>query len=231
MSRFILITGGARSGKSRFAELLARQPGLPVTYMATAQIWDPEMANRVDKHRLNRPLEWSLIEEPYKITQALLKLPNENSIVLLDCITLWLSNLLLSHLPSPMAREQPAPASEKIATPGTPGDLTGEASYDQSWEKDAGLRNQIEMRILEEVYELADAAVKIKPKVIFVTNEVGQGIVPENPLGRLYRDLAGKANQILAEAAEEVYLVVAGYPLEIKHKGQRLLASFQTLGG
>lgn len=177
MGDFILVTGGARSGKSRFAELLAGCSGLPVTYIATAQILDKEMADRVEKHRQSRPAEWDLIEEPFNIEKALLDLKDNQGIILLDCVTIWLSNLLLADSPE----------------------------------------------ILTQVRKVAQTAVEIGPKVIFVTNEVGQGIVPDNPLSRRYRDLAGWANQILAEAATAVYYVVAGYPLEIKQQGQQLL--------
>lgn len=202
MSDFVLVTGGARSGKSRFAELLAQNTYQAVTYIATAQIWDNEMAKRVEKHRLSRPQEWSLIEEPYDITQVLFQLTNQNSVVLLDCITLWLSNLLLRK-----------------------------TSQYQDWERDSSQVDNIEREIIEDVHKLVLAANQIPPKVIFVTNEVGQGIVPDNPLSRVYRDLAGKTNQILAEAAEEVYLVVAGYPIEIKQAGNRILSSLKDTGG
>lgn len=92
MGDFTLVTGGARSGKSRFAELLATNSGIPVTYIATAQIWDHEMADRVEKHRQSRPPEWSLIEEPYHIEKTLLKFKERIGIILLDCVTIWLSN-------------------------------------------------------------------------------------------------------------------------------------------
>lgn len=181
MGDFTLVTGGARSGKSRFAELLAGNSGLPVTYIATAQILDKEMADRVEKHRQSRPAEWDLIEEPYNIEKALLDIKDSPGIILLDCVTIWLSNLLLADSPE----------------------------------------------ILTQVQKVAQTAVQINHKVIFVTNEVGQGIVPDNPLSREYRDLAGRANQILAEAATAVYYVVAGYPLEIKQQGQQLLNSLR----
>ncbi|MHB8125770.1 MAG: bifunctional adenosylcobinamide kinase/adenosylcobinamide-phosphate guanylyltransferase [Desulfitobacteriaceae bacterium] len=189
MGNFTLVTGGARSGKSRFAELLATHSRLPVTYIATAQIWDKEMANRVEKHRQSRPSEWNLIEEPYHIEETLLSMKENNGLILLDCVTIWLSNLLLA---------------------------------------DSNQKESDEAGILTEVTKVAQTAVKISPKVIFVTNEVGQGIVPDNPLARAYRDLAGRANQILAEAATNVYFVVAGYPLEIKHQGQQLLNTLHS---
>ncbi|MFZ3100921.1 MAG: bifunctional adenosylcobinamide kinase/adenosylcobinamide-phosphate guanylyltransferase [Desulfitobacteriaceae bacterium] len=186
MGNFTLVTGGARSGKSRFAELLATYSGLPVTYIATAQIRDQEMADRVEKHRQSRPPEWNLIEEPYQIKETLLSLKETPCLILLDCVTLWLSNLLLAS------------------------------------------SNPEEAAILTEVQEVAQIAAQITPKVIFVTNEVGEGIVPNNPLARAYRDLAGRANQLLAEAASAVYFVVAGYPLEIKRQGQQLLDTLRS---
>lgn len=209
MSNLILVTGGARSGKSSFAELLALKTQLPVTYIATAQIWDAEMTKRIEKHRERRPRDWKLIEEPYDVSQVLQNISNakdnnwtDNSVILLDCITLWLSNLLLR-----------------------------ETALHQGWDKDSSLRDEIEAVIFRQVKELANLAGQISPHIIFVTNEVGQGIVPENPLSRLYRDLSGKANQILAEAAGEVYLVVAGYPIEIKQAGERLLKNLSVSGG
>ena len=188
MANVILVTGGARCGKSSFAELLARQAELPVTYIATAQIRDEEMAVRVAQHKQSRPAGWRLIEEPLRINSSLLTLAEEKGVILIDCVTLWLTNLLLANWPG------------------------------------------IEQDILNEVREVADVAGRIRPTVIFVSNEVGSGIVPDNPLARSYRDLAGRANQILAQAAEAVYLVVAGYPVEIKQRGQELLASLRRGG-
>lgn len=198
ISQFTLITGGARSGKSRFAELLAAQRKRPVIYIATAQIWDEEMALRVKKHQLQRPANWRVIEEPVKIYETLFQLKDEDVIILLDCVTLWLTNLLLAG----QGQAQPT-------TPSLP----------------EGFNNTLEPQILDIVKDVAQLAREIKPQVIFVSNEVGLGIVPEYPLARAYRDLAGRSNQILAQSAEQVYLVVAGFPLEIKHSGEKLLAA------
>lgn len=199
MAGFSLITGGARSGKSRFAELLAAQAKLPVTYVATAQIWDEEMAVRVAKHRAQRPQHWGLVEEPVNILEVLREHKDENGVILLDCVTLWLSNLLLGGMPdmSDMSSAWAEPSPAKL--------------------------DEIEAEILALVKAVGETAATIKPKVIFVTNEVGQGIVPENYLARVYRDLAGRCNQVLAQAAETVYLMVAGYPLEVKSGGQQIL--------
>lgn len=204
MAQFTLVTGGARSGKSRFAELLAAQVKGPVIYIATAQIWDKEMAQRVKKHRQQRPASWRLIEEPRNIRDNLLQLKEEKGVILLDCVTLWLSNLLLAS----QAEQTESEIQTELTASAAPPDL-----------------NKVESQILAAVREVAQLAQVIKPFVIFVTNEVGQGIVPENPLARAYRDIAGRSNQILAESADHVYLVVAGLPLEIKNSGEKLLAS------
>ena len=192
MSQFTLITGGARSGKSSFAELLAAHAKRPVIYIATAQIRDEEMALRVKKHQQQRPSTWRLIEEPRNIRDTLIQLKDEDVIILLDCVTLWLTNLLLA------------------------GNLKNDDDLSN---------NKLEPQILDIVKDVAQLARDIKPQVIFVSNEVGQGIVPEYPLARAYRDLAGRSNQILAHSADQVYMVVAGIPMEIKHSGEKLLAS------
>ena len=200
MSQVTLITGGARSGKSHFAELLAASAKRPVTYIATAQVWDDEMALRVKKHQEQRPSTWRLIEEPQNIHDTLFKLKDENGVILLDCVTLWLSNLLLKGQTKPSAPSEPTP-EEQVT--------------------------DLEPQIVAKVKEVAQLAREIKPQVIFVTNEIGQGIVPEYPLARAYRDLVGRCNQILAQSADDVYLVVAGFPIEIKHTGEKLLASLR----
>ncbi len=192
LSQFTLITGGARSGKSYFAELLAAHAKRPVIYIATAQILDGEMALRVKKHQQQRPSTWQLIEEPRNIRDRLLQLKDEDVVILLDCVTLWLSNLLLA----------------------------GQSQNDHDL-----FNSELEPQILDIVKDVAQLAKEIKPQVIFVSNEVGQGIVPEYPLARAYRDLAGRSNQILAHSADQVYMVVAGFPMEIKHSGEKLLAS------
>ena len=192
LSQFTLITGGARSGKSYFAELLAAHAKRPVIYIATAQILDGEMALRVKKHQQQRPSTWQLIEEPRNIRDRLLQLKDEDVVILLDCVTLWLSNLLLA----------------------------GQSQNDLDL-----FNSELEPQILNIVKDVAQLAQEIKPQVIFVSNEVGQGIVPEYPLARAYRDLAGRSNQILAHSADQVYMVVAGFPMEIKHSGEKLLAS------
>jgi adenosylcobinamide kinase/adenosylcobinamide-phosphate guanylyltransferase len=172
MSRIILITGGARSGKSRFAETITRSFGAPLGYLATCESRDAEMARRIDRHRERRGPDWTTIEEPFHLAETLTAADCRFRAILVDCITLWLSNLLLAH-------EEPE-------------------------------------RVLAAVRELVDAAPKLATPLVLVTNEVGMGIVPENRLARLFRDLAGEANELLAATADEVHVVFAGLPLRLK---------------
>lgn len=177
MAHTIFITGGARSGKSRFAEELACQFGAPLGYLATAQAVDNEMAERIRRHQARRGAAWQTIEEPLHLTQALAACDFSCKAVLVDCLTLWLSNLLFRY-------------------------------------EDLG--EDAEERIMEDVRRLATTLREMASPVILVSNEVGMGIVPENQLARLFRDIAGQANQMLAAAADEVHLVVSGLPLRLK---------------
>lgn len=200
MSDFILVTGGARSGKSHFAELLAAYPQLPVIYVATAQVYDEEMAVRVKKHQHQRPSHWGLEEEPLNLPEVLEKYRHTEGVILVDCVTLWLTNMLLTNYPD-----------ESILS---------NKEFSQAIE-------ELEHSIMERVQQAGRLAQEITPQVIMVTNEVGNGIVPDNPLSRVYRDMAGRANQTLGRLATKVYNVVAGYPAEIKAEGQRLLDSLR----
>lgn len=198
MSHITLITGGARSGKSRFAELLAKQHS-SVIYVATAQVYDSEMELRVEKHRAQRPAHWQLVEEPYHLAQVLRQYEHQADVMLIDCITLWLTNLILAN------------------------------SQDLDWSAGDAMKKSdqelLERKVMAQVQEAVQAAAGMDGRLIFVSNEVGMGIVPDNPLSRLYRDLAGRANQMISQAADEVYLVVAGYPVEIKQQGAKMLAA------
>jgi adenosylcobinamide kinase/adenosylcobinamide-phosphate guanylyltransferase len=177
MSQTVFITGGARSGKSDFAEKLACGFGDQLCYLATAQTLDSEMTERVRRHRERRGEEWLTIEEPINLPQALARCDGRYQAVLVDCITLWLSNLLLG--------------------------------YEQSG-------GDIEERILGDVQLLITTLHGMLTPVIIVSNELGMGIVPENSLARLFRDVAGKANQALAAAANEAHVVISGIPLKLK---------------
>lgn len=177
MPKTIFITGGTRSGKSALAEQLARQSGSKLCYLATAQSLDDEMGSRITKHQQRRGDAWHTIEEPLQLAQALTDLDGQYSVFLIDCLTLWLSNLLMLH------------------------EYQGEKA---------------EGRVLEDVLHLAETLRGMTTPVIIVSNEVGMGIVPENRLARTFRDIAGQANQIIAAAAEEAWLVVSGIPLKLK---------------
>jgi len=172
-----LVLGGARSGKSRHAQSLAAAAGGPVLVVATAAPVspdeDPEMAARIARHRADRPSHWKTLEAPLDVVAAV---RSAETVVLVDCVTIWISNLLYEH------RALERPSREK--------------------------------KILGEIEALA--AVLRKSEAIAVSNQVGEGIVPETPLAREFRDLQGQANQILAREASRVVLLVAGIPLTLK---------------
>ncbi|HPU36257.1 MAG TPA: bifunctional adenosylcobinamide kinase/adenosylcobinamide-phosphate guanylyltransferase [Bacillota bacterium] len=186
--KLILVLGGARSGKSNFAEQQALRLGKRVTYIATAAVKDGEMAERVQKHRARRPATWETVEEEKNVIDVIRK-GQKGDVFILDCVTLWLTNLLLDQCPP--FQDVPAP-SENVPV----------SSKKEAW-------------ILEQAHLLGDS-VSNGADLIMVSNETGLGLVPENPLARTFRDLAGKVNQILASKADEVYFIIAGLPLRIK---------------
>ena len=168
MSYSLLVTGGARSGKSRFAEERALLPGTPLIYIATAQAFDEEMESRIKEHQDRRGDEWHTINEPLELAEALRKTDGQGT-CLVDCLTIWLSNLMFSEKDIPQATKA-----------------------------------------------LVDAITTRQDDVIFVTNEVGAGIVPENALARRFRDEAGRLNQTVAKTVDEVYACISGMPLKLK---------------
>ncbi|MBT8328210.1 MAG: bifunctional adenosylcobinamide kinase/adenosylcobinamide-phosphate guanylyltransferase [Desulfofustis sp.] len=177
MGRIILITGGARSGKSHFALQSGEKLSGSHCFIATCPAVDEEMAERIERHRKERSAQiWETIEEPLNIDEVLVEGTHE--VYLVDCLTLWINNLL----------EQCAVKSIDC--------------------NESFLGTKAE-RILRAV-EMIDAT------VIFVTNEVGMGIVPGNALARRYRDLVGLCNRLVAEAASEVVLVSCGLPIYLK---------------
>jgi adenosylcobinamide kinase / adenosylcobinamide-phosphate guanylyltransferase len=170
--KFIFITGGARSGKSRFAEELAESFPGPKVYLATAQALDPEMAERIRRHQERRARDWQTLEEPLRVAETFRDQGDRFGLILLDCLTLWLSNALMA-----------------------------------GWG---------EKEILAGAERLIAAGRTMKSSLIAVSNEVGLGIVPDNPAARLFRDLSGLIHQKAAREADEVYLLVSGIPLKIK---------------
>ena len=173
MGTVTLITGGARSGKSAHALTLAQQAsGARRFFIATAEALDDEMRERIAHHRAGRSADFATIEEPIAIGAVLLELTSRADVVVVDCLTLWISNLLMTR--------------------------------------------RSDEEILAEARGLADAMAGAPFASIVVTDEVGAGIVPENAMARRFRDLLGWTNQALAQAAERVLLMVAGYPLRVK---------------
>ncbi|WP_119268638.1 bifunctional adenosylcobinamide kinase/adenosylcobinamide-phosphate guanylyltransferase [Taklimakanibacter deserti] len=169
MKRVTLILGGARSGKSRYAEALARRhKGVPA-YIATAEITDEEMRERIHHHREQRGAHWRTIEAPVDLVTALRQADNARSFTLIECLTVWINNLIYH------GRD-----------------------------------------VAREVERFRQSLAKTKGQVVIVSNEVGLGIVPDNALARRFRDEAGRANQAIADAADEVVFIAAGLPMTLK---------------
>jgi adenosylcobinamide kinase / adenosylcobinamide-phosphate guanylyltransferase len=183
MKKAILIVGGARSGKSRFAQELARETGVPVLFVATAEAGDSEMRQRIEEHRKQRPPDWHTLEATCHLGNRIEQEVGNTQIVIVDCITLLVNNVFNQHT------EQ---ALEQIA------------------------ESVLEEQVTAEIDELVECMKTVDASFIIVSNEVGLGLVPDNRVGRLYRDLLGKANQMLAQYAGEVYLMAAGLPIRIK---------------
>ncbi len=185
--KLVLILGGARSGKSTFAERLASSSGRSVAFIATATASDEDMRQRIARHRASRPQDWHTLEEPLDLIATVKHASNLADVMLLDCITLWLANWL-----------------------GQRGDI--------NLEHDASLSDTYTNGVLKDIEDLLAAidALASNKTLIVVSNEVGLGIVPAYPLGRVYRDMLGRVNQRLAGAADRVYLMVAGLGIDIK---------------
>ena len=186
MGTLTLVTGGARAGKTSFALSLARTHPGPVTYLATAEAGDAEMAARIERHRRERPAAWRTVEEPLDPVAALQD-RGADDLVLFDCLTLWVSNLLLH---------------------GLTGDSFTTAEGGRAMDS-----------VVAAVDGLLDWRERAGVVLVVVSNEVGWGIVPASPLGRLYRDALGSANQRVAARAGQVYLVAAGLALELRAAG------------
>jgi adenosylcobinamide kinase/adenosylcobinamide-phosphate guanylyltransferase len=170
-----LITGGTRSGKSTFAQSLCKG-GASVLYIATASASDDEMRERIARHRSSRPVCWRTVEEPLAVPDVVRAHASGSDFILIDCLTLWLSNLLFEWRDSDAAT--------------------------------------VERRACEQARELTEASTQ--SRVIAVTNEVGSGIVPESRVARQFRDIQGLINQQIARAADAVYLLACGIPMQIK---------------
>ena len=172
-----LVLGGVRSGKSSYALARCEKLGAPRAYLATAEPGDAEMAQRIARHQADRGADWYTVEEPLELGAALDRQQGSCSVVLLDCLTLWLSNMMA-----------------------------------KGFEDGA---------ILDRLREALAALSSCPYHFIAVSNEVGWGIVPEHPLARRFRDLAGAANQVAAAALDEAVLLVAGQPMWLKTLGEQ----------
>jgi len=172
----ILLLGGARSGKSHYAQQLAMELGGKVLFVATGEALDEEMQTRIEEHKKDRPKSWRTLEIPTGIGKEIEKQIGDAEVVIIDCLTLLVSNLL---------RDEP--------------------DYLEA-----------EKRVLSEINQLITTIDKLDASFVIVSNEVGMGLVPETKLGRIYRDLLGKANQLFASHATEVYLMVACLPVQVK---------------
>lgn len=166
-----LILGGVKSGKSQLAERLAAQSGLAVVYIATATLGDEEMKARIADHQARRPKHWHLVEEPLDLAAVLKREAADGRCLLVDCLTLWLTNLLC-------AGDEPRMTSALEGLPSLLPDLPGD--------------------------------------LIFVSNETGLGVVPDNRLSRRFLDLAGPLHQRMAAQCDSVALTLAGLPYLLK---------------
>jgi len=187
MGKIVLVTGGARSGKSAFAEEMCYQYGEKIAYIATAAALDEGMVDRIKKHQERRPSSWTTIEQQQNIHHVFENTPSENvDIYLLDCLTVWTTNVMLGDF----SLDWDTLSRDKI--------------------------NLIEAEMLKQINTMINEVRRLNTNIIVVTNEVGLGIVPENRLARIFRDIAGKANELLAKNADEVHFVVSGIPMRIK---------------
>ena len=175
----ILITGGARSGKSKLAAELGAKRGGQVLFVATAEAGDDEMKQRIEAHRKVRPRDWKTLEATTHIGSRIMDNIGGAKTVIIDCITLLISNIFGEHS-------------------GKTGNTT------------------LEKAVEAEINELLECIKKTKADIIIVTNEVGLGIIPGDSISRLYRDLLGQANQMLADGVDEVYMMIAGIPVTVK---------------
>jgi adenosylcobinamide kinase/adenosylcobinamide-phosphate guanylyltransferase len=173
VAHLTLLIGGCRSGKSRYALELADASGLKnKTFIATCQAFDQEMEERIAKHKQERGAEWTTVEEPLDVPRVLEEKGLPSSLIVLDCLTLWVSNLL-------------------------------QQEQGQDW-------------VLEQGLKLGQALDAACGHVLVVSNEVGQGIVPDNPMARTFRDQVGWLNQLVAARADKVVWMVAGLPMTVK---------------
>ncbi|OGH98834.1 MAG: bifunctional adenosylcobinamide kinase/adenosylcobinamide-phosphate guanylyltransferase [Candidatus Melainabacteria bacterium GWF2_32_7] len=173
MGKITFVLGGTRSGKSSYTVKIVEKLSERVAYVATCVPYDDEMHERVRLHKQERPSTWITIEEPVNLVPKLKEIDSQVDVIILDCLTLFVTNLLM----------------------------------DSNLEEEA---------IKARIHEAMSALQEVKYDSFIVSNEVGLGIVPDTPLGRKFRDVAGRANQIVGEYADEMFFVVSGVPMRIK---------------
>ena len=182
-SQSILCSGGARSGKSEFAERLALSTEGRKAYVATGQAFDEEMVDRIRKHQERRGDIWTNFEVPLYLTKEWQNISQSADVILIDCLTMFTTNHMMAH-----------------------GSIQGQ--------QDA---NDLEEAVLSELESLLSLIASSDGKtVIFVTNEIGLGIVPDNKLARYFRDIAGRVNRTVATVADKLYLTISGVTIELK---------------
>lgn len=186
MGRIVLVTGGARSGKSNFAETLVKGLSEEVTYIATAIPFDDEMKERIAKHQSDRPAYWKTLEAYSNLDGQIAAIESSSAVALLDCVTVMAANLMFEKR------------------------MDG---YEGLSRAD---RAELEAYVTGAFEALVEEVFKSRLTLVCVTNEIGMGIVPDNAMTRLYRDIAGRVNQYLASKADEVHFVVSGIPMRIK---------------
>jgi adenosylcobinamide kinase / adenosylcobinamide-phosphate guanylyltransferase len=178
LGRIILVTGGSRSGKSEYARYRAESLAGPRAFIATCPKVDEEMDERIRRHQEERArAQWHTIEETTDLTDAI-RQNHKYNVFLVDCLTLWINNLM--------------------------------------YDADQSGKRLSEDQAASECRSVLEACSSCAASIFFVTNEVGLGIVPSDPISRRYRDLVGRCNQIVAQAADEVILVVCGLPVVVK---------------
>ena len=193
LNKVHLIIGGARSGKSSLAENYAKSSNLPVIYIATAQAFDSEMQQRIAQHQAERPEHWQLVESPLllaKTIASVIENSQQDICILVDCLTLWLSN--------------------SLCKPNIEAGHTSECNLDY-WQQE----KQQFLAQLESI-KLRSSDKKQRVEIILVSNEVGHGIVPMGELSRQFVDQAGWLHQAIASIADNVEFVMAGLPLSLK---------------
>lgn len=186
MSKILLVTGGARSGKSTFAEKYLMDRFEKVAYIATAIPFDDEMKLRIAKHKAQRPSHWETFEQYKNLDLLVSEIAKSNEACLLDCLTIMVTNWMM------------------------------DAEHIDWYHPSPELVDGLQKDILSAMVVLMERLRTLNLTMVFVTNELGMGVVPENPMARAFRDLAGRVNQLVASYADEVYLLVCGLPMTIK---------------